>query len=292
MRRTGLALGEKKLFITISAGGLALLAIFMTGAWYLIAPRLGEFHVDLPGAVGVAAGLAFFVVALGLGLVAVSAVTGQRVLFSQRITSTVVRILFPLVRLASAILGIDKDQVKRSFIEVNNALVAAGRDTLRPGTLLLLLPHCLQATTCPHKITGGLIENCHGCGNCVIESLLDVARRNGLPLTVATGGTLARRVIGEVDPAAIIAVACETDLTSGITDSYPLPVLGILNERPHGPCRDTTVDMGRVRDAIAFFAEALGWKPDEREPHPRSAGADAAGSNESEEKEKAWTRAR
>jgi len=286
-----LKLGEKRLFITISAGGLVLLAIFIAVAWYLIAPRLGEFHADLPGVVGVAAGVAFFVVTLGLGLVAVSAVTGQRVLFSQRITSTVVRILFPLVRLASAILGIDKDRVKRSFIEMNNALVAAGRDTLRPGTLLLLLPHCLQATTCPHKITGGLIENCHGCGSCVIESLLDVARKNGLPLTVATGGTLARRVIGEVDPAAIIAVACETDLTTGITDSYPLPVLGVLNERPHGPCRDTTVDMTRVRDAIAFFAEALGWAPDERESSPRTGSPDAEGSQE-DEKERVWTRVR
>ena len=285
-------LGEKRLFITISAGGLVLLAIFIAVAWYLIGPRLGEFHADLPGLVGIAAGLAFLVVALGLGLIAVSAVTRQRVLFSQRITSTVVRVLFPLVRLSSAILGIDKDQVKRSFIAVNNALVAAGRDTLRPGTLLLLLPHCLQATTCPHKITGGLIENCRGCGNCVIESLLDVARRNGLPLTVATGGTLARRVIGEVDPAAIIAVACETDLTSGITNSYPLPVLGILNERPHGPCRDTTVDIALVEDAIAFFAEALGWKLDEGESPARAAGSDAAESHEEEEKEKAWTRVR
>ena len=77
-----------------------------------------------------------------------------------------------------------------------------------------------------------------------------------LALAVATGGTLARRVIGEVRPLAIIAVACETDLTSGIQDSYPLPVYGVLNERPHGPCRDTTVNLDRVREAIAFFASA------------------------------------
>ena len=43
--------------------------------------------------------------------------------------------------------------------------------------------------------------------------------------------------------------------TSGITDSYPLPVYGILNERPHGPCRDTTVDLELVRRAIRFFAD-------------------------------------
>jgi hypothetical protein len=248
-------LGEKKLFILVSAGGLALLGVFIAIAWYLIAPRLHEFHYELPGLIGLTALLAFVVIAIGLGLIALSAVIGRRVLFSQRITATVVRILFPLVLMLARIIGIDKDRVKRSFIAVNNALVAAGRDTIGSGRILLLLPHCLQASSCPHRITGGYIENCQGCGKCVIASLMELAAESGLALAVATGGTLARRVIGEVNPVGIIAVACETDLTSGITDSYPLPVYGILNERPHGPCRDTTVDLELVRRAIAFFAE-------------------------------------
>lgn len=248
-------LGEKKLFILVSAGGLTLLGVFIAIAWYLIAPRLHEFHNELPGLVGLAALLAFVVIAIGLGLIALSAVIGRRVLFSQRITATVVRILFPLVLMLARIIGIDKDRVKRSFIAVNNALVAAGRDTIGSGRILLLLPHCLQASSCPHRIAGGFIENCQGCGRCVIASLMELASESGLALAVATGGTLARRVIGEVDPVGIIAVACETDLTSGITDSYPLPVYGILNERPHGPCRDTTVDLELVRRAIEFFAE-------------------------------------
>ena len=249
-------LGEKKLFISVGAGGVLLLGLLAAVAWYLVAPRLSYFHENLPAIIGAAALLGFAAVAVGLGIIALSAVTGRRVLFSQRITSTVMRILFPPVFMLSRIIGIEKDRVKRSFIAVNNALVGAGRDTIGQGKLLLLLPHCLQATDCPHKITGGLIENCQGCGKCVISSLLTLAREHDLALTVATGGTLARRVIGEVRPVAIIAVACETDLTSGIQDSYPLPVYGILNERPHGPCRDTTVNLDRVKEAIAFFTSA------------------------------------
>jgi len=249
-------LGEKKLFILVAAGGWILLAIVALLAWYLIAPRLGEFHQELPGIIGIAALLAFAAIAVGLCMIALSAISGRRVLFSQRITSTVVRILFPPVMMLARMIGVEKDRVKRSFIAVNNALVGAGRDTIRKGRLLLLLPHCLQATDCRHKITGGLIENCQGCGRCVIAGLLELAEAGDLALAVATGGTLARRVIGEVKPAAIIAVACETDLTSGIRDSYPLPVYGVLNDRPNGPCRDTTVDLDRVREAISFFASA------------------------------------
>jgi hypothetical protein len=178
------------------------------------------------------------------------------VLFSQRITNTVVRILFPPVMMLARLIGIRRERLQRSFIAVNNALVEAGRDTIGRGKVLLLLPHCLQSTACRNRIAGGLIENCEGCGACVIAGLLSMAKEQGLALAVATGGTLARRVIGEVRPTAIIAVACETDLTSGIQDSYPLPVLGVLNERPNGPCRDTTVDLERVREAISFFCRS------------------------------------
>ena len=251
-----MSLGEKRLFILMSAGGLVLLAALAFLAWYFISPRLADFYPGLPGIIGIAALLASFVVGIGLLLVALSALTGRRMLVGQRVTSTVTRILFPPVLMLSSILGIDRDRVKRSFIAVNNALVEAGRPGKGASRVLLLLPHCLQATDCPHKITGGLIENCRGCGRCVIAGLLELANEHGLSLAVATGGTLARRVIKEQKPEAIVAVACEMDLTSGIRDSYPLPVYGVLNERPHGPCRDTTVDLAAVRAAIAMFGVA------------------------------------
>jgi hypothetical protein len=70
---------------------------------------------------------------------------------------------------------------------------------------------------------------------------------------VATGGTLARRIIVDNRPKAIVAVACEHDLTSGIQDAYPIPVIGILNDRPNGPCINTKVDIQKVGEAILDF---------------------------------------
>jgi hypothetical protein len=48
-------------------------------------------------------------------------------------------------------------------------------------------------------------------------------------------------------------VACERDLSSGIQDSYPLPVFGVLNSRPQGPCYDTLVDLEKVEEALKTF---------------------------------------
>ncbi|MFN3698586.1 MAG: DUF116 domain-containing protein, partial [Dictyoglomus sp.] len=61
---------------------------------------------------------------------------------------------------------------------------------------------------------------------------------------------IARKVVKDIRPDAIVAVACERDLSSGVVDTYPIPVIGILNERPHGPCFNTTVNLKKVEDAV------------------------------------------
>jgi len=48
-------------------------------------------------------------------------------------------------------------------------------------------------------------------------------------------------------------VACERDLTSRIRESFPLPVIEIINERPYGYCLNTRVDLDRVREAIQLL---------------------------------------
>ena len=48
-------------------------------------------------------------------------------------------------------------------------------------------------------------------------------------------------------------MACYRDLSSGIQDTYPLPVFGVLNERPNGPCLDTNVSLKRLETALLRF---------------------------------------
>lgn len=249
-------MAKPNLFISLSFLGIVFLGLVLLGFWYLTQPRLHEIYVHLPAAVGLAL-LAFYLSVVGFFLLIVVSTRLERDLVSA--TKINVRILFPLASTLGRLLGVDPDAVRSSFIQMNNSLVQASARLVSGDRLLLLLPHCLQDLDCPHRVTSE-VRNCRHCGGCEIAGLIDMCDKCGIRMSIATGGTLARRVIVETRPKAIVAVACERDLTSGIQDSYPIPVIGVLNERPFGPCRNTRVDLAHVRRAIDFFlrAEPLG----------------------------------
>ena len=84
---------------------------------------------------------------------------------------------------------------------------------------------------------------------------MELSHRYHVSISVATGGTMARRIVKEKRPDLIIGVACERDLTSGIQDAYPIPVFGIYNQRPNGPCFDTDVDLNLIEGGMKAFLE-------------------------------------
>ena len=162
------------------------------------------------------------------------------------------KVLFPLFMLLGSFSAEQKERLQGLIISLNNKFLAMERP--RATRILLLLPHCLQINECDIRLTYN-IYNCKRCGKCEIKDLIQIAEDNNLTLFIATGGNLARKIVKDVHPQAIVAVACERDLSSGIADSYPLPVLGIPNERPFGPCVNTRVNLEKVRDAIEFFCK-------------------------------------
>lgn len=159
---------------------------------------------------------------------------------------------YPLYYIAARAVGVKSDRLQIQMVKTNNSLVR-WEFKARATKLLLLLPQCIQRDECRIKVTSNIF-NCARCGKCEIKDLIDIADEFNMKLYVATGGTLARRVVVETKPEAIIAVACERDLSSGIADSYPMPVLGVINDRPHGPCVNTSVDLKQVRQALLFFS--------------------------------------
>ena len=154
------------------------------------------------------------------------------------------RRLFPFIKIGGQFLR-REGRLSRAYISFINYLTLRERLSLRPEEVLILAPHCLQWDQCPHKITR-TIENCRRCGRCPVGAIAALARREGSSFAVATGGTLARQIAAQARPKAIIAIACERDLISGMADVAPMPVVGLLNKRPFGPCFNTDVDVGAL----------------------------------------------
>ena len=80
----------------------------------------------------------------------------------------------------------------------------------------------------------------------------EVKEKYNTKIFVATGGTLARKIIVDNKPKAVIAVACERDLTSGVREVNKIPVLGIFNSRPNGPCIDTNIKINEEKEALTI----------------------------------------
>jgi hypothetical protein len=217
--------------------------------WWIPTKGLENIHPDLPGSVGVIFAILSSLAILGTFLLTLTTALGKDIFFTRFMRLVVIKFLLPAIELLGRFLGIAKDTIRQSFVAMNNSLVESQKLTIKPDRILILLPHCLQLLDCDIKVTGG-IQKCLRCGRCDIKRLAELAQKFGLDISVATGGTLARKVIVEKRPQLVIAVACERDLTSGIKDCYPLPVIGILNDRPNGPCVDTSVDVAKIERAL------------------------------------------
>jgi hypothetical protein len=140
----------------------------------------------------------------------------------------------------------------RVVIGINNLSVRGRRTRVAPHEVLLLLPSCLQAAGCKQNVVGDLDE-CRRCGRCKIGPLLDMAERYGVRVAIAKGGRVAVALARQDDVKAIVAVACEKELRSGIWACAPKATIAIANQRPNGPCNETNVNLDEVERAIRWL---------------------------------------
>ncbi len=155
----------------------------------------------------------------------------------------------PMALKIGQLMGVSEDTLKKNYIYLVNRLFTGCYNDFAPEQVLVLAPHCLQDVSCPNRVTHN-IENCRKCGKCQIQDLIELKERFNFDLAVVTGGTWARQVVKNKKPKAIIAIACERDLMSGIQDVFPKPVLGIINIRPQGPCLNTEVLLEEFTEAV------------------------------------------
>lgn len=246
---------RKRLYIGLLGASLLVVGLLAMAVWYLVFnPERSLFYKLVLLALVAVLVMAMLLAGFGLAGIVLTIVRSRPLAPLQGPMRVALNTFFPLVLGLGRIFRIDMDRIKLSFIEVNNDLVHARRLKIEPHQLLLLAPHCLQNSECGHKVTGN-VDNCRRCGKCGVNELLNLRDRYGIRVGMATGGTLARKYVRDYRPRAIVAIACERDLTSGILDANPIPVLGITNLRPHGPCFNTEFSVQRVENAIRFFLQ-------------------------------------
>jgi len=214
--------------LTVAAG----LGVVWVAA-LLLQPRLAQVASRLPTLMTVGLGAIAALAWLWWGLLLTSYLI-RRPLLPERLAERgpFLRMMRLTSRLASRF-G-KRDWVENAAVKVFNALALARGRKVGHGELLLLVPRCLSRET--------------------LEGVLEIAGRYAVPVFVATRGQLARRAIRERKPRAVVAVACERDMVSGLHDvAGRLPVLGLTMELPSGPCKDAILDLGRLEEWVRAY---------------------------------------
>ncbi len=221
------------LFFSWSAATIAVLGV--TGALflYLLGPRLALLHPSIPRVLWLAWGVGLGGLALWWLLIAATYRTRKPLLpeiLAER------GLFLRMMRLTSRVatrFG-RRDWVENSAVKVYNGLALLRSRKVGTGELLLLIPRCLSKET--------------------LDGVLGVAGKYGVPVFVATRGQLARRVIRERRPRAVVAVACERDMVSGLHDvAGKVPVLGLTMTLPSGPCKDARLNLGQLEEWVKAY---------------------------------------
>jgi len=214
------------LFFRFAALTLAALAAVAAFLLYLVAPRLAALSPPLARGLWIVLAAALGLAALYLIVLAAS-FYGRRNLLPERLMERGPYLqLMNYTSLIARVFG-KRDWVEHAAIDVYNTLAERRGRRVGKGELLVLIPRCLSKQA--------------------LDGVLEIAGRYEVPVFVATRGQLARRVIRERRPRAVVAVACERDMMTGLRDvAGKLPVLGLTMQLPNGPCRDAAIDLDQM----------------------------------------------
>lgn len=221
------------LFFRFAALTLAALAGALALLLYIVAPRLAALSPALPRALWIVLGAAIVVKAVWLGLAAGSFYSGTNLLPERLLERGPYLQLMNYTSLVARLFG-KRDWVEHAAIDIYNTLAVRRGRKVGKGELLVLIPRCLSKGT--------------------LDGVLGIAGRYGVPVFVATRGQLARRVIRERRPRAVVAVACERDMVSGLHDvAGKIPVLGLTMTLPSGPCKDASVNLDQLEKWVRAY---------------------------------------
>lgn len=212
--------------ITLTLGAAALLL-------FLLAPRLGLIHPAVPTALWLGLGAVAIVTWFWFMLVVGSILTGRPLLPERLVERGPLLWLMALTSRVASRFG-RRDWVENAAVKSYDFFASRRDRKVGAGELLLLIPRCLSRAA--------------------LDGVLAIAGKYDVPVFVATRGQLARRVIRERRPRAVVAVACERDMVTGLHDvAGKVPVLGLTMTLPAGPCKDAGVDLHQLEEWVRTY---------------------------------------
>ena len=221
------------LFFAWSAAALVVAVLVLAVALWLLGPRLASIDAAIPGVLWTTLSVAAGVLWLWWGALLLSYAIGRSLLPERLAERGPFLRLMRLTSRVAARFGA-RDWVENAAVKVYNALAMVRGRKVGSGELLLLIPRCLSKAT--------------------LDGVLGIAGRYNVPVFVATRGQLARRVIRERRPRAVVAVACERDMVSGLHDvAGKIPVLGLTMTLPAGPCKDALLDLDKLERWVRAY---------------------------------------
>lgn len=223
----------------------ALLLLHMAAwlLWFLVEPRLLTIGSWFRNTVFISGVAILGALDLGLVLIGLTVLTGKNFVPHFKGKHLALSPLLPMIVKIGTMMGLSKDRLSNSLLQVGNRITAANTKQIQSNELLILLPRCLTKV--------------------MRDAVNEIAVRYGIIAHVCGGGQQARQLLAEKRPKGVIAVACERDLMAGVQDvGAAIPVIAIANKRPEGPCRNTHIDLLDLENAFRTF---LGEPPVERE---------------------------
>lgn len=225
------------LFLALGGIGLVIFTLILFLQWYLIKPRLDQFSSFFP---------IFFlalITAVTCVMLSMSLILLVSIIFKKQpfglvmgiLLLRMIRMVIPVALWVGKTLGVSVDKIGNSFVKVHNSITNSIYNNRLSKDLLILVPRCIKKE--------------------MLLKLKDLEQRYELEMRTVGGGTAALKLIREKRPSSIIGIACERDLLHGIKDlSIRIPVIGIPNERPEGPCKNTMIDLEQLELAVRLFA--------------------------------------
>jgi len=162
----------------------------------------------------------------------------------------------PLLEMLAEQAGMEYDEFARQFSERKNREYAEAFARTPYGKRLLLLPQCLRSSEHCQAVEKGVLYECHRCGACKIAGITDEAERLGyIGAFILKGGRAVARLIEELEPEAVLGVACDYEGMIGIMECERrgIPVQFVPLTRDG--CVDTDVDKDRLSEMLRRRSE-------------------------------------